>query len=210
MADEYDDFIEKIKKMLNIDSDKFDIDLFFMPETGMKLPYNHDKEKKKGFKISYHFDEGMDKPEIRFEGDIDRKKLGEYLKKIDISKHPYFENIKKRKQSNVIDAKELFLEPLTDKGKPSVIEPFSEMNVYGNIIEIIIEMPGIEKGHILISSLEDGNKVKITAENELRKFSKIFELPFKVRIGDYTMDVNNGITTIKLKKTYMEEEIENE
>jgi HSP20 family molecular chaperone IbpA len=42
--------------------------------------------------------------------------------------------------------------------------------------------------------------VKITAENELRKFSKTFDLPYEVRIGDYSMEVNNGITTIILKK----------
>jgi len=201
MTDEYDDFIEKIKKMLNIDSNRFDIDLFFMPEKNMKFPFNRDNEKTKGFKISYHFDEGMDKPEIHFEGDIDRKKLNEYLKNIDISQNPYFKNLGKKNQSNVIDAKELCLEPCTDKNKTCVLEPFSEMNVNDDIVEILIEMPGIEKGHILISSVKDGEKVKISAENESRKFFKTFDLPFKVKVGDYIMDVNNGITTIKLKKS---------
>lgn len=200
MTDDYDDFIEKIKKMLNIDSDKFDIDLFFMPEANMKSPFNQDNENVKGFKISYHFDEGMDKPEIRFEGDIDKNKLRDFFKKIDISKNPYFKNLVRKKHSNVIDAKELYLEPCTDKDKECVIEPFSEINVYDDCVEIIIEMPGIEKGHILISSLEDGKKIKISAENETRKFLKTFDLPYKVKIGDSTMDVNNGITTIKLNK----------
>ena len=201
MTDEYDDFIEKIKKMLNIDADNFDIDLYFMPEKNIKFPLSQDNENMKGFKITFRFHEGMDKPEVRFEGDVDRNKLGEYLKNVDISHLPQFKNLVKKKQSNVIDAKELYLEPCTGKEKECTIEPFSEMNVNGNTIEIIIEMPGIEKGHILISSLEEGKKVKITAENESRKFLKIFELPYKVKIGDYGMDVNNGITTIKLKKS---------
>ena len=200
MTDEYDDFIEKIKKMLNIDSDKFDIDLFFIPETNMNLPFNYDKENLKGFKISYHFNEGMDKPEIKFEGNIDKKKISEYLKNMDISQHPYFKNLEKKRDSNVIDAKELYLEPCSENDKPCVIEPFSEMNVYDDCVEIIIETPGIEKGHILISSMEDGEKVKISAENESRKFLKTFNLPFKVKVGDYIIDVNNGICTIKLKK----------
>jgi HSP20 family molecular chaperone IbpA len=202
MTDEYDDFIDKIKKMLNIDTDRFDIDLYFMPERGMQFPFNQDNKNMKGFKISYHFHEGMDKPEIRFEGDIDRKKLFEYFKNVDFSRQPQFKHLMKKKQSKskVIDAKELYLEPCTDKDDSCVIEPFSEMNVDDNYIEIIIEMPGIEKGHILISALEDGNKVKITAENESRKFLKTFDLPYKVKVGDYLMDVNNGITTIKLKK----------
>lgn len=201
MTDEYDDFIEKIKKMLKIDSDRFDIDLFFMPESDMKLPFNQDNENIKGFKVSYHFNEGMDKPEIRFEGNIDRKKLGEYLKNVDFSKNPQFKKLVKKSQSNVIDAKELYLEPCTDKDEECIIEPFSEMNVNNDFIEIIIEMPGIEKGHILISALESGNKVKIRAENESRKFLKTFDLPYEVKIGDYSMDVNNGITTIILKKS---------
>ncbi len=200
MTDEYDDFIEKIKKMLNIDSDQFDIDLFFMPESDMELPLNKNNDNLKGFKVSYHFNEGMDKPEIRFEGNIDKKKLREYLKNIDFSKHPQFKNLAKKKQSNVIDAKELYLEPHTDKDEDYIIEPFSEMNINDDFVEIIIELPGIEKGHILISSLESSNKIKLTAENESRKFSKIFNLPYKVKIGDYNMDINNGITTIILKK----------
>jgi HSP20 family molecular chaperone IbpA len=199
MSDDYDDFIERIKKMFNIDSDKFDIDLFFMPESNMKLPFNPDNKNIKGFKISYHFNEEMDKPEIRFEGDIDRKKIAEYLKNIDLSKHPQFKKIVKRRKSNVIDAKELSLEPCTEE-ESCVIEPFSEINCGEDKAEIIIEMPGIEKGHILISCLEDGKKVKITAENESRKFLKIFDMPFKVKRGDYDMEVNNGITTIILKR----------
>jgi len=201
MTDEYDDFIEKIKKMLNIDSDRFDIDLFFMPEKNMKFPFNHDKENMKGFKISYHFNKGMDKPEIRFEGDIDKEKLQEYLKNIDISRYPQFKDLIEKRQPNVIDAKELYLEPCMDKDETCIIDPFSEMNATDDRVEILIEMPGIEKGHILISALEDGNKVKISAENESRKFLKTFDLPYKVKVGDYTMDVNNGITTIKFLKS---------
>ncbi|TFG18033.1 MAG: hypothetical protein EU531_01505 [Promethearchaeota archaeon] len=201
MTDEYDDFIEKIKKMLNIDSDRFDIDLFFMPEKNMKFPINQDKENMKGFKISYHFNKGMDKPEIRFEGDIDKEKLQEYLKNIDISRYPQFKDLIEKRQPNVIDAKELYLEPCIGKDETCIIEPFSEMNTTDDRVEILIEMPGIEKGHILISALEDGNKVKISAENESRKFLKTFDLPYKVKVGDYTMDVNNGITTIKFLKS---------
>ncbi len=200
MDDEYDDFIEKIKKFLNIDSDRFDIDFLFMPEPNMDLPFNPDDKNLKGFKISYHFSDGMDKPEIRFEGDIDRKKLRKYLRNIDLSKYPQLNQMAKNQKQNVIDAKELFLEPCTNKDDECIIEPFSEINYDDNTVEIIIEMPGIEKGHILISSIEDGGKVKITAENELRKFVKLFDLPFKVKIGDYGLDVNNGVTTILFHK----------
>jgi HSP20 family molecular chaperone IbpA len=171
-----------------------------MPEANMNRPFNPNDKNVKGFKISYHFTEGMDKPEIHFEGDIDKKELGKYLRNIDLSKHPQFKRMVRENKPNVIDAKELFLEPCNNEDEECIIEPFSEMNSNEETVEIIIEMPGIEKGHILISSVEDGKKVKITAENETKKFLKTFELPFKVKTADYSLDVNNGITTILFTK----------
>ena len=87
--DEYDDFFEMIKKYLGINSDIFDVDFLFLPE-----PTSNPKNKNStGFKVTYHFEAGMDKPEVRIEGDFDERKLQDYLKRINYSKYPDFKHL---------------------------------------------------------------------------------------------------------------------
>ncbi|MFX1600126.1 MAG: hypothetical protein ACFFB6_05970, partial [Promethearchaeota archaeon] len=75
MRDEFDDIIDEIKKYFKIDSDKFDVDFLFIPESESNINLKPKNEKIKGFKISYHFETGMEKPEIRIEGNIDDKRI---------------------------------------------------------------------------------------------------------------------------------------
>ena len=62
MRDDFDEFIERIKRHFKLDSDMFEIDFLFLPESEVKRGRAPNNEKTKGFKISYHFESGMEKP----------------------------------------------------------------------------------------------------------------------------------------------------
>ena len=173
--DEYKDFIEKFKKFFKIDSDIFDIDFLFMPESMRDPNVDPTNSEMKGFKVSYHFEKGMDEPEIKIEGDIDEDKIKEYLKGMDMRNIPNFKRVRKVPHSKEIDE-------------------------YEDRVEILLEVPGIEKGHVILSLSQDGKKAKIYAENSKRSFEKEVKLPFKSSLDDHNLEVNNGIATIIFKK----------
>jgi HSP20 family molecular chaperone IbpA len=197
--DEYKDFIEKFKKFFKIDSDIFDIDFLFMPESMRDPKVDPTSSEMKGFKVSYHFEKGMDEPEIKIEGDIDEDKIKEYLKRMDMRNIPNFERVRKVPHTKEIDFASLSLEPCDDD-QECPIEPLAEINEYEDRVEILLEVPGIEKGHVILSLSQDGKKAKIYAENSKRSFEKEVKLPFKSSLDDHNLEVNNGIATIIFKK----------
>jgi len=67
-------------------------------------------------------------------------------------------------------------------------------------VEIILEVPGVEKGHVILSLSNDGRKLKIIAKNSNRNFEKEIKLPFKSSLDGHIMDINNGIASIIIKK----------
>ena len=67
-------------------------------------------------------------------------------------------------------------------------------------MEIILEVPGVEKGHVILSLSNDGRKLKINAQNPIRNFEKEINLPFKSSLEGHVMDINNGIASIIIKK----------
>ena len=81
--DDYNDFIERIKEYLKNAKGIVDFDIFFMdePNTDGKL-----RPDSKGFKVSYHFEPGMDKPEVKIEGDFNPKKNSRLSKAIKLPK----------------------------------------------------------------------------------------------------------------------------
>ena len=91
--DDYDDIIDQLKKFFNFDSKLFDMDFFIFPEMSKQL--DPKRKRSKGYKISYHFETGMDEPEIKIEGDIDEKELNQYLKGYDFGKDPRFNSWQK-------------------------------------------------------------------------------------------------------------------
>ena len=194
--DDYDDIIGKLKKFFNFDSNLFDMDFFIFPEMSKKL--DPKKKRSKGYKISYHFETGMDEPEIKIEGDIDEKELNQYLKEYDFGKDPRFKVLKRPTRKELIDAKELSLEPTEQQEKSHITEPFIEVNDFTDFTQIIIEVPGIEKGDIKLDLNDKGNKLIISAENQIRKYIREVYLPFKTSLKNYNIEVNNGIATLKI------------
>ena len=201
MSDEYDEIFNKIKKMLNLGDNFFDIDFYFMPESiyrkeGFKFDPN-DKNIK-GFKVSYHYETGMDEPEIKIEGDIDKTKLQDYLNNLENIEHFKLTNLKNKKTQDYLDAGKLTLKPHNQKSDQSVVEPYTEINEFDEFSEIIIEVPGIKKEDIKIEFEENARKLLFLAENNVRKYYKELNLPLDTSSDVYTLEVNNGIATIKV------------
>lgn len=201
--DDYDDIFDELRKLIKFDSSLFDMEFFLFPESGFKkdLKDLNDLDQK-GYKVSYHFEKGMDKPDIKIEGDIDENKLRDYLKKFNIDELPHMnKSMKSNKTSNTVyDANDLSLEPC-DRNDPScVVEPYTEINDFEDSSEIIIEIPGINQDEILVNFHDEGRKLTVSAQNEKRNYVKQIQLPFKSSMDHYTIEVNNGIAILKVKR----------
>ena len=204
MSDEFDDdyydFLERIKKLLKIDKGVFDVDFLFLPESNFDPNLNLQNKKVEGFKVTYHFESGMEKPEIKIEGDFDEKKLQEYFKKLNLSSYPQFKMLRKSGKKQAMDVGTLSLKPDFEREEFLEKQPYYELNVYDDYAEIVIELPGIEKGHIVLSLSEDGRKLKILTESNFQNFEKKLQLPFESTLKDHVVEVNNGIVSIIMRK----------
>ena len=203
MRDNFEDFIERIKKYFKLDSDMFDVDFLFIPESEMNLGRKPNDEKVKGFKISYHFESGMDKPEIKIEGNLDDKNICEYLRNVDLSKVPKLKDLNNSPSNKEIDASKLSLETSLKKEADVgtyVLEPYAEICDNESFCEILIEIPGMGKDNINIRFDDKGRKLLFTAENEKRRFMKSVNLPFKSSETECEIEVNNGIAIIKVSE----------
>lgn len=199
MSDDYDDFediFDKIKKFFNLNSRLFDMDFYIFPEFTKNL--DPKKRGSKGFKVSYHFEEGMDEPDVKVEGDIDEKDLHDILNNADVHKLPKFKVLKRPEKNKLIDATELLLEPEEHEINVKAKEPLTEICDYSDCTEIIIEVPGIKKEQISIDFNKEGNRIKFKATNLDRHYQKEIELPFKSSDERYELDVNNGIATLRV------------
>ncbi|TFG22613.1 MAG: Hsp20/alpha crystallin family protein [Promethearchaeota archaeon] len=141
----------------------------------------------------------MDEPEIRIEGDVDEDKIMDYLKRMNVKNFSNFKRIKNPSNNLELDFGKLSLEPC-DNEEDCSIEPYTEVNDFEDYFQILLEVPGVEKGHIVLSLSQDGKKAKIFAENSKRSFEKEIKLPFKSSLNDHKLEVNNGIATIIFKK----------
>lgn len=177
------------------------MDFLFIPESERKLNLKPANEKLKGFKISYHFETGMEKPEIRIEGNIDEDKIRDYLEGIDISQHPSLKKLLESGKLEEIDVDDLTLESSElDKDLP-ISEPYTEINDYEDYTEVILEIPGIAEEDVIIDFSEGGSKLIFNAKNETRKYYKKIHLPFVSSTQDYEIDVKNGLAIISVKKS---------
>jgi len=204
MRDDFDDFIDRIRKYFKLDTDMFDIDFLFVPESDKNLNKVLKDENIKGFKISYHYDSGMDKPEIKVEGNIDEKRIHEYLKNIDISKIPQLNEIYQSQSTQEIDASTLSLDTFLQKDEKDqryLTEPYTEICDNDGFTEIMIEIPGMGKDNVTIKFEDKGKKMIFTAKNGRRKFMKSIPLLFKSSERECEIEVNNGIAIIKVRKT---------
>lgn len=216
----YDDIIDKLKKHFGIDFDKFDVDFFVLPEEMIgkegEIP-DFDESDRKPFKVSYHFEPGMDKPEISYDKNLDPEQLKEFFKKLKNSKVrrlrgqvPHAHDIGQKKVKTVFDAEHMTLDFCQDDSSEEegdensedlcIVEPFVEMDTFKDRVEIIIELPGIRREDILIRFGVDNRSIQLTAQSDSRLYRKKIELPFKSNQPNYNLRVNNGIACLTLKK----------
>ncbi|MFX1418596.1 MAG: hypothetical protein ACFE9N_06720 [Promethearchaeota archaeon] len=200
MPDEFDDFIDEIKKRFNLNSDMFDVDFLFIPESDSNPELNPFNRKIKSFKISYHFESGMEKPEIKIEGNIDDHKIREYLANVDLSKYPTLKKMFKTESIEEIDANKLSLDFSEQESNLSILEPHTEINDYKDYSEIILDIPGMSEEDIKIDISEGGTQLIFNAENKGRRYNKNIYLPFKTTTKSYELEVKNGLGIIIVKK----------
>ena len=208
-SNDFDDIIDKIKKFFDFKSDIFDVDVLVFPEPTEDVNLKFGDEKAEGFKVSYHYETGMDKPEIKIEGDFDEKKLHEYLKQFKLDQKVPIQESFPHTPRDVLDAGMLSLDDIQDEElqleeeRQYVFEPETEINDFDYFTEIILEVPGIEEEDIFVDFNEDGSKMTVIAQNEKRKYQKDIILPFKASENNYTLKVNNGLAILKVN--YSEE-----
>ncbi|NVM37916.1 MAG: hypothetical protein HWN81_20150 [Candidatus Lokiarchaeota archaeon] len=199
--DDFDDIIDEIKKYFKLDSDIFDVDFLFIPESKNDLGLKPENKNVKGFKVSYHFESGMEKPEIKIEGNVDEKSIRELLNDIDISKYPTLKKMLEAKSMKEYDTEMLSLDSHEQEGDLYILEPHAEINDYKDYTEIVFEIPGMSEEDVIIEFSEGGNQLLFKAENENRKFMKSVHLPFISSLKDYEIEVKNGLAIIVAKKS---------
>jgi HSP20 family molecular chaperone IbpA len=198
--DDYDDIFERIKDYLNIDPEKFDFDIIFMPEMDLNQNFNPDNEIYKGFKVTYHFEKGMDKPDVRIEGDFDNEKLKEYINNLNVKNNPRLKPFVRTQNKNVLDSNNLTLQPREEEFPMKKKDPYYEVNSTMKGAEIVMEAPGVEKGHVILSLSENRKKLKIIVKNKFNEFEKIIKLPFEPTLENHSLEINNGIISIEIHK----------
>lgn len=206
--DDVEDFFEKIRKMFKLNSDMFDLDMFFLPETMREDLDNPEAGKEenspKGFKVSYHFDSKEDKPDIKIEGNLNKERIKEYFNKRGLTKNKElsdFLGLNKQVNDGPLDAEILSMDPNEHKSvRSDIIEPFTEVNDCETFSEIVLDVPGITRNDVILSMSEDGQSLVFSAKGDIKDYSKNIMLPFKSTMDDYKLEVNNGIAILRLLK----------
>ncbi|MFX0001674.1 MAG: Hsp20/alpha crystallin family protein [Candidatus Hodarchaeota archaeon] len=201
MPDDFDDIIDEIRKYFKLGSNKFDVDFLFIPESERRLGLKPEGKKIKAFKISYHFESGMEKPEIRIEGNIDEEKIQEYFEGIDISQHPTLKKLLESSSIEEIDAGKLSLETSELNADLFILEPPTEVNDYNDHTEIVFEIPGMSEDDVIIDFDEEGRNLIFKAENQSRRYIKNIFLPFTASTRKCDLQVKNGLAIIRVMKS---------
>jgi HSP20 family protein len=87
-------------------------------------------------------------------------------------------------------------------GKPLIageIEPLSDITIADKEVKVIVEMPGIDKKDIKISTYDSSVEIS-TADTAKRKYRSVIELPPEADTGTVRSTYNNGILEITFRK----------
>ena len=204
LFDDYDDIIDKLKKMFNLNSKLFDMDFYIFPDSdlGKKLGLD-DLDESKGIRISYHFEPGMKEPDVKIDSDVDKDKLKDYLRKMNIQNRPDLQKFMqsrskstKKPNKKFVDATQLSLDNSEEIEKR---EPLTEVHDYPDHTEIVLEVPGIKEEDIDVSVTDNGTIFEFCGESEKCKYIKKIPLTFEITNPKFSINVNNGLAIIKIK-----------
>ena len=86
-----------------------------------------------------------------------------------------------------------------DAGVPTngVREPLTDVSVEGNLVRIVIELPGVGKEDIQLEGSE--TSMTVTVNTESRKFKKTVSLPSAVDQDTAKAEYNNGILEVTIE-----------
>lgn len=78
-----------------------------------------------------------------------------------------------------------------------VREPLTDVTVDGNVVRIVVELPGVTKEDIQLEGTE--TSLTVSVDTEKRKFRKTVPLPSKVEPDSAKAEYNNGILEITVE-----------
>ncbi|NLU45600.1 MAG: Hsp20/alpha crystallin family protein [Euryarchaeota archaeon] len=85
-----------------------------------------------------------------------------------------------------------------------VSEPFSDVEVDGDTVRVIVEIPGTSKEDIVLNCTE--KTLSVEADTARRKFSKTLALPCNVKTDSARATYNNGILEVSFDIAGKDEE----
>jgi hypothetical protein len=160
-----------------------------LPNLGDSDPKTHHHS------ISYRFGTGLDKPEIRLNGEkIDNETMKEIFGNLGVN--PEFHtnlDLNSTRNLPVLDVKDLSSTEIPNS--PTYEDTYFEVEHEGESTTLTIELPGVEKDHIFIS--QTGNKVIIIGENDHTSYKAEFVNDTVIDINKTIIDGNNSIYQIK-------------
>jgi HSP20 family molecular chaperone IbpA len=208
--DEYNEIIDRIKRFFKAQSDMLDIEFYIFPDSPIAKRLGLDKgDKDKGFKISYHFNANkMEEPKIDIEGNIDKEKLKNYLRRMKAQGKPGLNKFIKQNKSQkpekkkYIDANDLSFKYEEEKEEESqkVEQPLTEISHYEDYSEVILEAPGIDNDDINLIFEDNGKIVKFKGKGKNKIYFKKIDLPYEACVENCEIDANNGIIILKIQK----------
>mgnify|MGYP000734069888 CR=1 FL=1 len=77
-------------------------------------------------------------------------------------------------------------------------EPLVDVIAGDKVVQVVAELPGVEKDDIKLEATED--ELMITAESERRKYRKVVKLPFKVDPKQAKATYKNGVLEVTLNR----------
>ncbi|MBN2155750.1 MAG: hypothetical protein JW776_06885 [Candidatus Lokiarchaeota archaeon] len=150
--------------------------------------------------VSYRFGTGMDKPEIRINGElVDDKTLLDMVKGMKFDTNAIIRrNYNPTINLPVLDAKNVSINENPDNDIVNYEDTFFEVERDENSALLTIELPNVEKDQIILS--QSGNKVTIIGENEYTAYKVDFNIDFNLDKTKTVIDGNNNIYQIKIVK----------
>lgn len=210
---EDEDFFNKIfRNLFNFPNDSLGFDFANMNPEDIKKNIKH---------FSFRFGSGMDKPEIKMNGEPIEFNP-DFLKDIMSKGFPNGFNFGFNPLIPEIDAGDISIEgsntPIDyesdetgshksmrkDQKSDFAVKsvpyetPYAEIEEKDNSAVITIELPDIEEHQIILNYYH--KEITITAENDWRKFRTEFKLKFEPNKDKTIIENNNGIYIIKLQK----------
>ena len=201
VSGDVDDMFNRIKKFFNIDADMFDFDMFFIPEMNESHILDPESENPEAFKVSYHFESGMEEPDVKIETNFNREEIEEYMKKLKASNDVRIQEVNKPIGNMEIDAYNLSLENQQIDTISDIIEPYTEITDFDTFTEVLIEIPGVKKENISFSFNEEGTILTFFAEKDHQDYLKDIYLSFKSSRSDTKLEINNGLVIIKVSRS---------